>query len=89
MHVTLDGSMMHDKSQAHRLMQSKLAVDEYYGNNLDALYDVLSTYDRVLTVTWVNIEAMKASLGDYAEQMLHIFTLAAAANTKVKVYMVR
>ncbi len=89
MYVTLDGSQMHDKISAHRLMQSKLGVGEYYGDNLDALYDVLSTHDRFLTVTWVNTEAMKALLGDYAEKMLHIFLLAAADNANLNVYMER
>jgi ribonuclease inhibitor len=34
----------------HPYLKEKLAFPSYFGNNLDALYDVLSTYHEPLTI---------------------------------------
>ena len=43
MEVILDGELMTDRPTVHDLLSEKLAFPEYYGRNLDALYDLLST----------------------------------------------
>ena len=40
--IVLDGSRMGDRAGMHAELKQKLALPEYYGNNLDALNDCLS-----------------------------------------------
>ena len=42
MEVILDGELMTDRPTVHDLLSEKLAFPEYYGRNLDALYDCLT-----------------------------------------------
>lgn len=38
----LDGSRLHDRAAAHDYLQEMLGFPEWYGKNLDALYDLLT-----------------------------------------------
>ena len=38
---TLDGAAAGDRETLHRYLRGQLPLPEYYGDNLDALYDAL------------------------------------------------
>ena len=40
--VILDASKMVSRQEAHRYLKEQLAFPDYYGKNLDALYDCLT-----------------------------------------------
>lgn len=40
--VLLDGNVLADRNTAHRYLKVMLEFPEYYGENLDALYDMLT-----------------------------------------------
>lgn len=40
--IILDGTMLGSCESAHPYLKEKLGFPEYYGNNLDALYDCLT-----------------------------------------------
>ena len=42
MTVILDAQKLEEKEQAHRYLKQVMGFPDYYGNNLDALYDCLS-----------------------------------------------
>lgn len=42
MKVRLDAFCMERRAEAHAYLKEKLGFPEYYGNNLDALYDCLT-----------------------------------------------
>ena len=42
MNVELDGRLMTDRTATHEYLKDKLALPDYYGKNLDALYDLLT-----------------------------------------------
>ncbi len=42
MTVILDGRQMSDRASAHTYLQERLGLPEWYGRNLDALYDCLT-----------------------------------------------
>ena len=46
MTIRLDASKMKTRSEAHPYLKEKLSFPEYYGGNLDALYDVLTESDE-------------------------------------------
>ena len=41
--IRLNGKKMTDRKAAHAYLKKKLHLPEYYGNNLDALWDCLTT----------------------------------------------
>ena len=56
--VILDGSAITTRTQFHDAVAQQLQLPEWYGRNLDALYDLLSTCPpTVLTLT--NASALK------------------------------
>ncbi len=48
----LDGRRLSDKTEAHVYLQEMLPLPEYYGRNLDALYDVLTENSKD-TLLWI------------------------------------
>ena len=73
--IILDASKMVRKSTAHEYLQETLALPEYYGGNLDALYDCLSEL-RETAVYFENIEEG----GEYVKKILRVFRDAAREN---------
>lgn len=71
--IVLDGRSMGTKEVAHLYLKWVLKASEYHGKNLDALWDVLSTYDRPISISLINKEYLIADLGDYGESLLQVF----------------
>ena len=57
--VELLASQMTDKEALHDVLARELELPEWYGRNLDALYDMLSTCPP-LRLTLVNAKALNA-----------------------------
>ena len=65
-----------DKKAIHSYLAQQLEFPPYYGNNLDALYDVMSVYSKeVLFVT--------EGTSPYGEKLLATLVDAAKANNKI------
>lgn len=71
--VTIDGKEMKSKDVVHDYLQSELQIEEYYGNNLDALWDGLITYDQPIKVTIIHYHELIENLGDYGFALLGVF----------------
>lgn len=83
--VRLNGKRMRSNTGAHAYISRKLKFPAYYGNNLDALYDMLSTMGEPLTIIIKNSEKLKENLGDYGQAMLNTFSDAARSNSNIVV----
>ncbi len=81
--ITLNGKNMSSKKRAHEYLKWKLKSKEYHGDNLDALWDVLSTYDQVIKINLVNSSSLIEDLGDYGESLICVFQDAAEENDKM------
>lgn len=70
----LDGEKMRTKKEAHEHIAAVLGFPEYYGHNLDALFDVLSERRRQsIKVVLTNGAAMREGLGAYGELLVSCF----------------
>ena len=78
-HIILDGSRIQDRDGLHDLLSERLDLPDWYGRNLDALYDCLTDLTEV-TVFLRNAGAMTGALGDYGDKVLRVFRDAAAEN---------
>ena len=56
-YITLDCTLMTGPDEVHDLFAKELEFPDYYGRNLDALYDMLSRYPE-LELTLANASAI-------------------------------
>lgn len=82
-HITLDGRKMQDKDTVHQYLKTVLYLDEYYGNNLDALWDALSTSHHPLEIRLIYREEMLEQLGSYGESIIKVFEDVAEENQRI------
>lgn len=68
MHVILDAKYLGEKNSAHEYLKKVFGFPEYYGKNLDALYDCLSEMSN-LHIHIIHVE----EAGDYYEKVLSVF----------------
>jgi len=80
MTVTLDGLQMQDRAAAHDHLKVQLQLPDYYGRNLDALYDLLTEYGQPLEITFSNEGVLTDLLGDYGNMLMQTIRDAAESN---------
>ena len=72
--AVLDGRSFDDEEQLHKLLKGLLALPDYYGNNLDALWDLLTGWvEMPLTLTWTHYAESERKLGDYSARLRELF----------------
>ena len=86
--IILDCKEMSSKEKAHEYIMKKMNFPDYYGKNLDALYDILSTYDKEVYVKFINFESLFKQLGDYAVSLIDVFREAEEENTKLSLVQI-
>ena len=70
MHVQLNGRLMTDKTAAHDHLQERLSLPAYYGRNLDALYDMLTSLPEATEIDLLEKDIMLDQLGAYGAALL-------------------
>ncbi len=73
--LTIDFSQFEDSRQVHEYLAAQLSFPEYYGKNLDALYDVLSTYHENL---WINLIPSGKEFEDGFMQVFQVVSFESA-----------
>ena len=68
--IILDGRLMTDRAALHDCLAEKFAFPDYYGRNLDALYDLLAAFPEPVCVTLMNANQLIAHLGRYGSAFL-------------------
>jgi ribonuclease inhibitor len=72
--VVLEGKDLKSKLKVHQLLKDKLELPDYYGENLDALWDCLTGWVSLpLRIVWNDYEYSKNELGSFAEELLQLF----------------
>ena len=78
--VIIDGNEIKDREALHAAHREGLDFPDYYGNNLDALYDCLSDIFGETKITVKNYPALRESLGKYAKAYRRAVCDAVARN---------
>ena len=76
----LRGSELGDKVQLHEALARQLGFPQWYGRNLDALYDLLTEAGEETHVLLREPEKLQENLGRVYEGLLRVLRDAAAAN---------
>lgn len=83
--LILDLDKMKTQAEAHKYLGKTLEFPDYYGENLDALYDCLGDIGTPTIITVSPKLGAKEYLGSYGERMLKVFRLAAEQNSFLQV----
>ncbi|MCR5621733.1 MAG: barstar family protein [Treponema sp.] len=64
-YYTIDLSDVHDKEALHNKLAQNLPLPDYYGRNLDALYDCLTEAHEPWHISFTGCEQAESRLGGY------------------------
>ena len=83
MDYILHGNTMTSKEAAQHHIAETFQFPDWYGGNLDALFDLLTAWTEPIVITLLNGEQMDAALGTYAIVLRRVFADAAAQNPNI------
>ena len=82
MEVVLDARLMGERTKAHTYLKEQLELPEYYGNNLDALYDCLTELSDTLIIIEYKDEA-----DSYFDKVYHVMLEAEKSNEELTIVL--
>lgn len=85
--IILDGREMSSRKRVHEYLQQRLDLPDYYGRNLDALKDCLTTDFTSQTIVISDAEAIEEQLGRYGKSLLRVFQAAAEENDHLDIHI--
>lgn len=68
--VLIDANKLKDKDKFHPYFKEKLSINGYYGNNLDAMWDALSSFNRKLDIYLYNYIEMENEKDSYRNKII-------------------
>lgn len=83
--IIFDGRRFKTKERAHEYLAEKLSFPSYYSKNLDALYDVLTSYGEPTCLRIRYPASITGNLGKYGETLLRVLADAEKENKNIKV----
>lgn len=84
--VILDAKKMVEKEKMHEYFAKKFDLPEYYGKNLDALFDCLCEINEPTLIKLKNEDALQ---GDTKESLIRLFHDVCSENELVKFELVK
>ena len=83
--VHLNGKRMISKEVTHAYLKRKFDFPDYYGKNLDALWDLLTTLGKDTEIIILHKDSILESLGSYGEALLALFLELPEETDRIKV----
>lgn len=80
----LDGEMIQDREMLHSTLARAMDFPDWYGRNLDALYDCLTDAVEETEIRIVNEKALADHLGNYVAALEKVIRTAAEENHKIQ-----
>ena len=68
--VLLDADKLKEKDVFNPYFKEKLLINGYYGNNLDAMWDALSSFNRKLSIYIYNYKEMENEKESYRNKII-------------------
>lgn len=85
--IRLEGREMTDRKATHAYLKRKLHLPGYYGNNLDALWDCLTTDFSGKMIILNDPQTVQNQLGDYGDSLVRLLKEVAAANSAIRLIL--
>ena len=85
MKFVLDGEKIESREELLENMENAFDFPEWFGGNLDALYDCLGSLMEEIDIEIVHFEVLEKNLGDYAGKILRVLQDAAKVNLNIQI----
>lgn len=85
MELRLDSRILDDKETLHKEIFRQMQLPLYYGENLDALWDILTAWGNPLQIIIENCGESLAQVGSYGEMVMQLFQEAEEENSMISV----
>ena len=73
MKYQLDFKDIKNKKELHQYLKQELSFPDYYGSNLDALYDMLTCFEEGTTIEIINFSNFKNLEEKYCNMLMVLF----------------
>ena len=83
MNVLLDGNTILNREMLHDALSAALCLPEWYGRNLDALYDCLTDVQEETVVVLRDQAALEEHLGSYGRRFVRLLEEVSQENPHV------
>jgi len=83
--IVIDGEKMLNRREAHDYLTQALHLPDYYGRNLDALYDLLTERETPTRIMIEHGNTLLSWLGDYGQALIQTMIDADRANPALEV----
>ena len=80
----VDGNEVKSRDMLHNTLSESLDFPEWYGRNLDALYDCLTDVRDEVEIQLWNMDSLEKNLGNYAKVFVKVIHAAAGDNSKIR-----
>lgn len=84
MEITVDLGSVTNREELHNLLAQSLHFPEYYGRNLDALFDLLTEPHELYEICFKNTASAEDALGGYFYAFKQTFADAEEESSFVK-----
>ena len=85
MSIIIDGQDFSTEEEFHILIKEKMDFPDYYGKNLDALWDLLTGYIELpISITWINYKRSLDIIGTNVEAIAKVFEDASHELTELE-----
>ena len=85
--IIIDGNEIISMSDIHRIFAEELDFPEWYGKNLDALYDCLGDVTEELEIVVENKSELEENLGISFERLCRLLEDISEENDSIEVKM--
>lgn len=83
--IVIDGAGLASRAAVHDYLFARLGLPDYYGRNLDALYDCLTERPGPIRLLVRGLPDLEAALGGYAAALWETLEAAARENPGLEV----
>lgn len=83
----VDGNEVKNRETLHDVLARSLRFPEWYGRNLDALYDCLTDAGEELEIRFLHGQMLREHLGEYTDVLVEVVGMAAGDNPRIHFIM--
>ena len=84
-YAIIEGAAVGSMARLHRLLAEQLDFPDWYGGNLDALYDCLTDLTEETSIILLHSQALAETLGTSYGRFCRVLTDAAAENPNLHI----
>ena len=82
--IIIDGRDIFTTADIHEILAGELNFPDYYGKNLDALYDCLTEISEETSIVFKNADVLEERLGIAYEKLCRVIADAAEENGRIE-----